>query len=455
MLGRSSSVLVCLLAAIGAGAAPGCGGRAAQAAFESSAGGSTEFGSSSEHAGAATDASLGGAASADAGSSAAGGDPSSEAGAGGAAEPSSITDSYWQFGTSQTDEALALALDESENVYVAGDTQSALDGPLFGTFDAYLRKYDAAGRVLWTRQWSKAAYNDVLALTVSARGDAYVSYTSSGPSDSPSNYLVEYDAEGELVWSQTTPLRGNALALDATDQLYLAGSANVDGTSAYLSKYDADGALEWSTTFDTPLGMIALAVDSTGGAYVVGGTSATADDPHGTTSVLAKYQLTADGTLVHSQRVTSSAALTVHSLAVDAAGNVYWAGYIDSVASSGSGWDALVQKFDAQGDLAWSRQFGSSHDDSISVVRVDAAGNVSVGGATEGALAGPAPDYYAGFVRLYDAMGDAQWTKQYSPRATSGVDALAMAASGNVYAAGFIYDAALAQHALVVKLDVH
>ena len=62
---------------------------------------------------------------------------------------------FWteQFGTASTDVIDALAVDEDGRTVVAGTTRGVLEGPGFGAGDAFVRKLDAGGAHLWTRQF--------------------------------------------------------------------------------------------------------------------------------------------------------------------------------------------------------------------------------------------------------------------------------------------------------------
>ena len=73
------------------------------------------------------------------------------------------------------------------------------------------------------------------------------------------------------------------------------------------------------------------------------------------------------------------------SVAVDATGNVYVAGWadggVDGEIGAGS-YDSFVRKYDPSGTVLWTRQFGSAQEDGASDVEVDADGNVYVVGRT-------------------------------------------------------------------------
>ena len=102
-------------------------------------------------------------------------------------------------------------------------------------------------------------------------------------------------------------------------------------------------------------------------------------------------------------------------IAADASG-IYVTGYTDGTlpgeSRSGNG-DAFVAKFDTEGNLLWTRQFGSVRPDygwSIAT----APGGVYVAGYTDGALPG---EVHLGdkdaFVVKFDTAGNLLWTQQF------------------------------------------
>lgn len=113
------------------------------------------------------------------------------------------------------------------------------------------------------------------------------------------------------------------------------------------------------------------------------------------------------------------------AVSTDAQGNAYVAGSFDDAARLGNPQlisagqtDALVAKLDAQGNVVWTRTFGSVRDDWAEQVVTDAQGNVYVGGHFEGIVtfdsitlsAGP---YGSGmFVAKLDAQGTVLWAQQ-------------------------------------------
>jgi hypothetical protein len=112
-----------------------------------------------------------------------------------------------QFGTPESDETLSMAIDAS-GLYLAGMTTGAMAGQTSaGSVDAFVRKYDFAGRVVWTRQFGTSKYDDVLGIAVSAQG-VYVAGNTTGAWPGHVNagdydvFVRKYDLNGGAVWTQ-------------------------------------------------------------------------------------------------------------------------------------------------------------------------------------------------------------------------------------------------------------
>jgi hypothetical protein len=77
-----------------------------------------------------------------------------------------------QFGTPTDDTALAVTVDREGNVIVAGLVSGAFDGETSaGGNDAYIRKYDRGGLVLWTHQFGTPGNDAANAVRADAIGN--------------------------------------------------------------------------------------------------------------------------------------------------------------------------------------------------------------------------------------------------------------------------------------------
>ncbi|MCT7991018.1 SBBP repeat-containing protein [Laspinema olomoucense] len=245
---------------------------------------------------------------------------------------------------------------------------------------------------------------------------------------------------------------GNVYIAGATNGS-LDGNTNASGINAnfsdpFITKYDAQGNKLWtrqsgSTGFDYYNG---IAKDSKGNLYTVGYDDGPGQNGRGDIT-LTKWD--SDGNKLWSQLIGTAAHDWASGVTVDTAGNVYIAGYSQSW-SIGSPADALLAKYNSNGNLIWQQTLGSEGEDMARSVVTDAAGNVYVAGVTTGNLDG---NINAGstdiFLTKYDASGAKIWTEQLGTPAADGYVyiqnvggeyrrnvQLAIDSAGNIYLSG-------------------
>jgi hypothetical protein len=98
-------------------------------------------------------------------------------------------------------------------------------------------------------------------------------------------------------------------------------------------------------------------------------------------------------------------------LAADGEGGVYVTGWTQGTGSGGG--DAFLRKYDTNGIVKWTRQFGNGSD-TRSVAIVAGASGVYAVGWTSGALTGqPSAGGQDAWIRKYSAGGAVQWTRQF------------------------------------------
>src|SRR3989441_1115378 len=189
-----------------------------------------------------------------------------------------------------------------------------------------------------------------------------------------------------------------------------------------------------SSSYDLAWGM---ALDASG-AYVAGrtgGASGYEPDPSDDAFV-RKYD--ASGNLLWADQFGSSAADWANWIAVDASGayvaGVTFGGTLPGQTSAGSD-DGFVRKYDASGNVVWTRQFGTSADDQAYAIAVDASG-AYVAGYAAGALPEQASTGgFDAFVRKYDVNGNEVWTRQFGTQANANLGVLPGSVPWAIYAA--------------------
>jgi Beta-propeller repeat len=378
--------------------------------------------------------------------------------------PASAGTAAWmhQFGTRAPDDAEDIAVDQDGNVHVVGQTSGALPGQASaGAVDAYVRRYDAAGEEVWTRQFGSFERDFARGVAVDGTGNVYVvgqtfgtlpGQVSAGGFD---GFVRKYDPAGGELWTRQFGSPGGegavSVAVDDAGRAHVAGStrATLPGQvsageyDAFLSTYDPDGTPVWTRQFGTLEDDFAVdvAVDPSGAAVVIGQTSGTfpGASPAAHLDAFAR-RFAPDGATAWTRQFGTSEDDRALSVAVDPAGNSYVAGTTNGVLStqpSAGVSDAFVRKFDGSGGDVWSQQFGTSGADDAASVAVDRLGSIYVVGRTSENFAGQvsAGDYDA-YVRKHDPAGREIWTEQFGTSEGDYALAVALDTDGVAHAAG-------------------
>lgn len=178
-----------------------------------------------------------------------------------------------------------------------------------------------------------------------------------------------------------------ALAPEGSSAVYLCGYTD-DGTQrkALVVKVNASGAKMWSKEIGGAFTEAnAIAVDSMGDLYVAGTTTdtlAAASSAGGHDAFLIK--LNPSGTVLWIRQYGTSADEKVAGVGVDSEGNSFIAGTISTGSFSGNsalgGSDLFVTRFDREGVLFWTKQYGTVFDDEMTAIALDKNGTVHTSG---------------------------------------------------------------------------
>ena len=157
---------------------------------------------------------------------------------------------------------------------------------------------------------------------------------------------------------------------------------------------------------------------------------------------LASDNTTSNGftTKYWTRQIGTSAAEEGRGVAKDGSNNIYVTGGtyggLDSNTSSG-GQDIFLVKYNSDAEKQWTRQLGSSSNDTGRGVTVDSSNNIYVTGITEGGL-----DGYTNlgeediFLVKYSSSGDKEWTRQLGTYTSDIAHGIAVDSSNNIYVTG-------------------
>lgn len=279
-------------------------------------------------------------------------------------------DEQWtdQFGTGDFVTVNGAAADRGA-VYVVGQVCGALTGQQpVGICDAFVRKYDAVGNELWTRQFGAAVAdaNDVHAgpmgvVVVGRVTGALPGQQASGARDV---FVRVYDARGNERWTRQFGTPGNDIAwgVDVDGRrIYVAGDLGgalpgqeyAGGSDAFVRAYDGRGREAWTRQF-------------------------------GTSGFDRAIRVAADGEQV---------------VVVGRAGGALE----DGLDFAGGTTDPFVRRYDSAGTSQWTIEFGGTEEPEAATGVTLAAGDLFVSGGRSGAFPGEASaGYIDAFVMKVD-----------------------------------------------------
>lgn len=330
------------------------------------------------------------------------------------------------------------------------------------SLDVFVACYGAQSNLLWLNtaggnqlprpSWSRP--DEANAVALDSSGNIFVvgyivspalfgatSISGSGSSGDPSLFLAKYDLSGALLWVRSSESTGSqvpdayqvseSLAVDSSGNAYIAGrftgilklgtttlTAGADG-NLFVAKYSPAGAVLWAKMF--------------GNSFTERYYRIAADDAN--QRILLAYQNNAVGVAVfqipqHGGTPTSFGGLSAtggirpFALTVSQNGDVFYAGDFAGMLSSGQQSvdkisDVFIAKWNTAGVLQWVRSGGGTSDEYAYSVLVDSVGEaylygvLSGGGQAETAMFDSTPINSTGrrdgFVVKYSQTGDVLW----------------------------------------------
>jgi len=334
-----------------------------------------------------------------------------------------------QWGTPANDSGLAVAVNSSGYVFVAGSTDGQLDGnPHHGGHDLWISRLSSDGYRLWTRHWGTSGEDAAHALAVTPIGDVVVvGRTTTYPAGSTDgNYdivLMLYDTLGNQARVETFGGEGDDWAwdvvVDGTGSPYFAGytTASLDGQphaggrDIFVSRVRYGGLESWTRVHGTQGDEEARAVALGGGVYAAGFT----DDNLGGLPLLGRNDLVEveygpEGQWVDTRQWGTTEHDTIEGLAVDAQGRRYLAGMTKGELGgrpNAGGGDAYLVRLDEHGAWQLVEVWGDDEPQFASDLALDEPRQrVYVIGWTTGNLAEGRPEHhgYDIFMVRYDLL---------------------------------------------------
>ncbi|MBI2268827.1 MAG: SBBP repeat-containing protein [Bacteroidetes bacterium] len=344
------------------------------------------------------------------------------------------------YGGTGVDYGNRIATDASGNVYMTGSTYSTAGIASAGSFqniydgggDAFLVKFNGAGARLWATYYGGTGTDYGNSVATDASGNVYLTGQTNSTAGIAAGgfqnilggfndaFLVKFNSAGVRDWATyyggTETDYGNSVTTDASGNVYLAGQTrstagiasagsfqNILGgfNDAFLVKFNSAGVCDWATYYGgtEPDYGYGVTTDGAGNIYMTGGTNSTSGIAAGgfqnvfggiQDAYLVKFN--GAGNRLWATYYGGTSSDQGRSVATDASGNVYMAGFTFSTAGIAAGGfqnvfggiqDAYLVKFNGAGSRLWASYLGGTDQDYARSVAVDQLTNdVYVSGDT-------------------------------------------------------------------------
>ncbi|MFN0199888.1 MAG: T9SS type A sorting domain-containing protein [Bacteroidia bacterium] len=341
----------------------------------------------------------------------------------------------------QNDDAVAIALDASGNIFIAGTSDGNVS-PTADNLDFVTIKYSNAGAELWNKRMNGLANADDEAtkLTLDAAGNVITVGLSDNGNDD--DYVsIKYDTNGTLLWKRVIDNGDNDrptdVKTDANNNVYVTGRSTFSDYDYYTIKYNSAGVVVWDNTFDDGGDDRAthLFVNSAGEVFVVGRSFNAVQDDNVVVQKINATGITAWTTTPYNG--TANKADQPFGMRLDANGNIYIG--INSVKNVVGTTNIKVinlVKYTSTGALSWQQSYNpTTNSNEGSTLTWHEAGNaIYWGGYTESSNA-----QRSAIVRSLDNAGifKAQQLFSSDGEYSDNVRSIVKDNNGNIYWAGY------------------
>jgi len=311
-------------------------------------------------------------------------------------QPPSPSSNVWQktFGGSRDDEAYSIQQTKDGKYIIAGYTESFGEGGR----DVYIINLDANGNLVWQKTFGGDS-SDWANIIQQAKDGGYIiagDTMSFGAGWWYDVYILKLDVDGELEWEKifggSNYDAGYSIQQIQDGGYIVAGETKSFGAgdyNVYILRLDSNGKLLWKKTFGGSNNESATAIQQTkDGGYIVAGNT---NFLWAGNSDVYIIKLDSNGKLLWQKIFGGSNGDFANSIQQTSDGGYIVAGYTTSFGARGS--DVYILKLDANGELVWQKNFGGDSSDGAFAIQQTSDGGYIVAGNTESFGAGKSDVY--------------------------------------------------------------
>lgn len=294
---------------------------------------------------------------------------------------------------SQGDISWGISIDSSNNLYIVGQFQNASSGT-----NAFIVKYNSSGTIQWQRSLASSlaagSQGDAgIAIAIDSSANVYIAGSTTNSGGGSNAIVAKYNSSGTIQWQRklndalaaaSQDDHGNGIAVDSSGNVYVIGyNSSSTGYYAFIVKYNTSGTLQWQKSLGdagaskATFGQ-AIAVDSSANVYVTGqGHNAS----NGYVAFLVKYDTS--GTLQWQRSLAGPQAAATQGengwfLSIDSSANIYAIGQFKNASNRAN---VFIAKYNTSGTIQWQRSLAdslaaASQNDIGYCISIDSASNL-------------------------------------------------------------------------------
>lgn len=422
-------------------------------------------------------------------------------------------DVYYTYANTMGEVFMSGSTRSAANIATTGAHQTTFAGAA-GSGDAYIVKFDPSGVRLWATYYGGTGHDYACESITDANGNVFLTggtqSSAAGVIATPGAHQTVYSTSATnigdafLVMFNSSGIRqwgtyyggsnldfGNGISLDNSGNIFITGASQsttnistagsnqpalFSGQDCFLAKFNSAGVRQWGTYYggnDVDVSTDCV-TNANGETYITGATSSSVGiatlgshqallgggPSPAADAILAKFN--SAGVLQWGTYIGGTGSEFLNKLALDAAGDLYCAGWTSSGTASaiatpgshqsiyGGGDDAFLVKFNAAGIRQWGTYYGGIGHDYGGAPAIDAAGNVYLSGdastSTGTSIATPCayqPQFAGGsadaFLAKFTNTGKRIWGTYYGSIYTEYSYCSFADGQGNIYLSGFTY----------------